>query len=41
MEALRNIGGYWRMVWKEWCYRKAETVGDVEDAVSWWRDNLV
>jgi hypothetical protein len=28
------------MVWKELCYRKAETLGDVEEAVSWWWNDL-
>jgi len=29
------------MVWKEFCYRKVETWGDVEDTVRWWQDNLI
>jgi hypothetical protein len=26
---------------KELCYRKAETLGDAEEAARWWRYNLV
>jgi hypothetical protein len=28
-------------VWKELGYGKAETLGDVEEAARWWRDDLV
>ena len=30
-----------RVVWKELCYGKTETLEDAEEAVRWWRDNLV
>jgi len=26
---------------KELCYGKTETLGEVEEAARWWRDNLV
>jgi len=28
-------------VWKELCYRKAEALGDTEEAARWWRYKLV
>jgi len=40
-EVLRNKGRKLRRVWKELCYRQAETLGDTEEAVRWWRYNLV
>jgi len=30
-----------RVVWKESCYGKAETLEDAEKAARWWRYNLV
>jgi len=30
-----------RVVWKELCYGKAETLEDAEEAARWWRYNLV
>ena len=30
-----------RVVRKELCYGKAETLEDAEEAARWWRDNLV
>ena len=29
------------VVSEEWCYRKAETLEDAEEAARWWRYNLV
>jgi hypothetical protein len=32
---IGNNGGMLQVVWKELCYRKAETLGDVEEAARW------
>ena len=40
----RYFGRYKRKIWKVWkelCYRKAETLEDAEEAARWWRHNLV
>jgi hypothetical protein len=41
MMVIGNNGGRLWVVWKELCYGKAETLGDVEEVARWWRDNLV
>jgi hypothetical protein len=38
---LENNDGNSGMLCKILCYRKAETLADAEDAVRWWRNNLV
>jgi hypothetical protein len=38
---LGNYGGRVLVVSKELCYGKAETLGEAEEAVRWWQDNLV
>jgi len=41
MAVLGNNGRKLRRVWKEMCYRKAETLGDAQEAARWWRYNFV
>jgi hypothetical protein len=41
MEVFVNTGSCAKRVWKEFCYGKAETLEDAEEAVRGWRDNLV
>jgi hypothetical protein len=36
MEILGIKGGKGERVGKELCYRKAETLGDAEEAARWW-----
>jgi hypothetical protein len=38
---LRDNGGRFRVVLKELCYGKAETLEDAEEAARGWRYNLV
>jgi hypothetical protein len=38
---LGNNGKRLLVVSKELCYRRAETLGDAEEAARWWRYNLV
>jgi hypothetical protein len=40
-KVLRNNKRTFLVVWKEWCYGKAETLEDAEEAARWWRYNLV
>ena len=40
-EVLRNNGTKLGRGWKELFYTKAATLGDVEEAMRWWQDNLV
>jgi hypothetical protein len=41
MKVLRNNRRTIRVVWKEFCYGKAETLEDAEEAARGWRYNLV
>jgi hypothetical protein len=38
---LRDNGGTTENVWKGLCNEKAETVGDPEEAVRWWKHKFV
>jgi hypothetical protein len=40
-EIHENNGGNAERLGNEVDYRKAETLGDAEDAPGWWQDNLV
>jgi hypothetical protein len=40
-EIHENNDGNAERVQKEFCYRKAETLGYAENAMGWWRDNVV
>jgi hypothetical protein len=40
-EILGDNGGRLRVVSKELCYRKTETLEDAEEAARWWWYNLV
>jgi hypothetical protein len=39
-EIVGYNGGRFLVVWKEWCYGKAETLVDAEEAAIGWRDNV-
>jgi hypothetical protein len=40
-KVLGDNGRKFLVVWKELCYRKAETCRDAEEATRWWRDYLI
>jgi hypothetical protein len=37
----RNKGGDMKRVLNQWCDGKVNTLGDTEQVVRWWQDNLV